>query len=82
MAAERMIKHSVHGSKWLPPHAILLIPGEINSTGSTIGTKVTGQAADIDLRVKTYPEIRFNPDYMAPVTSLYPNGKRPLDLHA
>lgn len=27
-------------------------------------------------------EIRFNPDYMAPVTSLYPNGKRPLNLHA
>lgn len=27
-------------------------------------------------------EIRFNPDYMAPVTSLYPNGKRPFDLHS
>lgn len=55
VAAERMIKHTVHGSKWFPPHAILLIPGEINYTRSTFGTEVTGQAADIDLRVKTYP---------------------------
>lgn len=55
VAAERMIKLSVHGSKWFPPHAILLIPGEIDSIRSTIGTEVTGQAADIDVRVKTCP---------------------------